>query len=149
MKHHNVVAHAPSSQLSTRSSSFFCAFFLHFYGAIFFGTPNIILFVPLSSCLPFLYSHYSFLPLSTFENAGFNWAWHSFTPLGKQKRDGDIILRHEISNTMIMREKNEDEKEIKRFVKPNMVDIIKHKILLHWSFYITWRIPFKCLLASL
>ena len=43
MKHHNVVAHVPSFQLSTRSSSFFCAFFLHFYEAIFFGTPNILL----------------------------------------------------------------------------------------------------------
>ena len=41
MKHHNVVAHVPSFQLSTRSSSVVCAFFLHFYGAIFFGTPNM------------------------------------------------------------------------------------------------------------
>ena len=41
-KHHDVVAHLPSFQLSTRSSSFFCAFFLNFYGTPFFWTPDTI-----------------------------------------------------------------------------------------------------------
>ena len=40
MKYHNVVAHVPNFQLSTRSSSFFCAFFLYFYGTLFYWTPD-------------------------------------------------------------------------------------------------------------
>ena len=41
MKHHNVVTHVPNFQLSTWSSSFFCAFFLHLYGTVFYWTPDI------------------------------------------------------------------------------------------------------------
>ena len=57
----DLVAQVPSFQLTARSSSFFCAFFLLFYGVTFFGTPNIKkktlrdssikLKTPLSPCL--------------------------------------------------------------------------------------------------
>ena len=39
--YHDVVVHVPNFQLSAKSSSFFCAFFLHFYGVLFFWTPYI------------------------------------------------------------------------------------------------------------
>ena len=42
-KHHIGVVHVPSFHLSARSSSFFCAFFLHFYGEPFYGSPDIII----------------------------------------------------------------------------------------------------------
>ena len=37
--YHDVVVLVPNFQLSAKSSSFFCAFFLHFYGVLFFGHP--------------------------------------------------------------------------------------------------------------
>ena len=37
--YHDVVIHLPNFQLSAKSSSFFCAFFLHFYGVLFCGHP--------------------------------------------------------------------------------------------------------------
>ena len=40
-KHHNVVLHVPSFQLSARSSSFFLTFFLHFHGTLFYCSPYI------------------------------------------------------------------------------------------------------------
>jgi len=40
-KHHIGVVHVPSFHLSARSFSFFRAFFLHFYGEPFYGSPDI------------------------------------------------------------------------------------------------------------
>ena len=108
---------APASLLFISPIFYFSIFFPSFFPS-FFSSSSSSVFVSCFSCflpfffpflihffLPFLFFHYSSLPLSTFENAGFNWAWHSFTPLGNQKRDGDIVLRHEISNTIMSREK--------------------------------------------
>ena len=39
-KYHIGVVHVPSFHLSARSSSFFRAFFLHFYGKPFHGSPH-------------------------------------------------------------------------------------------------------------
>ena len=40
-KYHIGVVHVPSFHLSAKSSSFFRAFFLHFYGKPFYGSPDI------------------------------------------------------------------------------------------------------------
>ena len=40
-KHHIGVVHVPSFHLSAWSSSFFRAFFLHFYRKPFFGSPDM------------------------------------------------------------------------------------------------------------
>ena len=37
--YYDVVVHVPNFQLSAKSTSFFCAFFLHFYGVLFLWTP--------------------------------------------------------------------------------------------------------------
>ena len=37
--YHDVVVHVPNFQLPAKSSSFFCAFFLHFYGLLYCGHP--------------------------------------------------------------------------------------------------------------
>ena len=42
--YHDVVAHVPSFELSTRSFSFFSAFFLTFYGKPFYDSPYISFF---------------------------------------------------------------------------------------------------------
>ena len=41
--YHDVVTCVPNFQLSAKSSSFFCALFLHFYGILFLWTPHISL----------------------------------------------------------------------------------------------------------
>ena len=41
-KYHIGVVHVPSFHLSARSFSFFRAFFLHFYGEPFYGSPDSI-----------------------------------------------------------------------------------------------------------
>ena len=41
-KHHMSVVHVPGFHLSAWSSSFFCAFFLQFYGEPFYGSPDTI-----------------------------------------------------------------------------------------------------------
>ena len=40
-KHHIGVVHEPNFHLSARSTSFFRAFFVHFYGETFYGSPDI------------------------------------------------------------------------------------------------------------
>ena len=40
--YHDVVIHVPNFQLFAKSSSFFCAFFLHFQGVLFCGHPIIM-----------------------------------------------------------------------------------------------------------
>jgi len=52
--YHDVVVHVHNFQLSAKSSSFFGAFFLHFYGVLFLWTPYIYSFL-----LSFFLSTYS------------------------------------------------------------------------------------------
>ena len=42
-KRHIGVVHVPNFHLSAMSSSFFRAFFVHFYGEPFYGSPDIFL----------------------------------------------------------------------------------------------------------
>ena len=50
-KHDIGVVHVPSFHLSARSSSFFHAFFLHFYGEPFHGSPDIYCKIQTFLCL--------------------------------------------------------------------------------------------------
>ena len=47
-KHHIGVVHVPSFHLSARSSSFFRAFFLHFHGEPFYGSPDTLSFISIA-----------------------------------------------------------------------------------------------------
>ena len=81
-------------------------FFLFF--PYFFFSLSLSSFVCVSLFFSLIIPFFLCLHLKTRASHSFtqrHTASHSFTPLGKQKRDGDIILRHEISNTMMMREK--------------------------------------------